>query len=305
MTQDSRQQSLNRANHRQEPAPRIKQDKCTGCGLCASVCLVMEKRNKKIVITRPDLCIRCGHCGAICPSNAIVGPSVEAKRLTDRARAAAPSASSLQFLLRSRRSVRRYKNEPISQKDMDKILEAGRYTPTGTNSQGIEYIVMTDRDQIARLGKMAMPSIIKLFGMAVRVSKIPVLGDLMLGNQAAENFQKIYTPALKAIDEYTKRGDDRLFYHAPAIILVHGEKLDDMAFSCSAALFSCMLMADTLGIGCCLNGFLVLAANREPKVKKWLGIPRNHKAHAAMTLGYANVKYNHLVKRNPVRAKYL
>ena len=188
---------------------------------------------------------------------------------------------------------------------MDKILEAGRYTPTGTNSQGIEYIVMTDADKIQRLGKMAMPSIIKLFGMAVRVSKIPVLGDLMLGDQAAENFQKIYTPALKAIDEYTKRGDDRLFYHAPAIIIVHGEKLDDMAFSCSAALFSCMLMADTLGIGCCLNGFLVLAANREPKVKKWLGLPRNHKAHAAMTRGYADVKYNHLVKRNPVRVRYL
>jgi len=287
------------------PPPRIKQDKCTGCGLCASVCLVMEKRNKKVVITRPELCIRCGHCGSICPSNAIVGPSVEAKRLTDRARAAAPSAASLQFLLRSRRSVRRYKRKPISKKDMDKILEAGRYTPTGTNTQGIEYIVITDPGKIALLGEMAMPAVIRLFGMAVRISKIPVLSDLLLGEQAAENFQNIYTPALKAIDEYTRRGDDRLFYHAPAILLVHGEKLDDMAFSCSAALFSCSLMAHTLGIGCCLNGFLVLAANRDPKVKKFLGIPRSHKAHAAMTLGYQNVEYNYLVKRNPVKVRYL
>ena len=193
----------------------------------------------------------------------------------------------------------------ISQKDMEQLLEAGRYTPTGTNSQGIEYIVINDPDKIAQLGKMTMPAVIRLFGMAVRVSRVPILGSLLLGEQAAENFQNIYTPAIRNIDEYTKRGDDRLFYHAPAIILVHGEKLDDMAFSCSAALFSCMLMADSLGIGCCLNGFLVLAANRDPKVKKWLGIPRNHKAHAAMTLGYTNVKYNHLVKRNPVSVKYL
>ncbi len=287
------------------PPPRIKLDKCTGCGLCASVCVVMEKRNKKVVITRPELCIRCGHCVSICPSNAIVGPSVEAKRLTDRARAAAPSATSLQFLLRSRRSVRRYKRKPISKKDMDKILEAGRYTPTGTNTQGIEYILIADPNKIARLRKMTMPAVIRLFGMAVRVSKIPVLSGFLLGEQAADNFQKIYTPALKAIDEYTRRGDDRLFYHAPAIMLVHGEKLDDMAFSCSAALYSCSLMAHTLGIGCCLNGFLMLAANRDTKVKKWLGIPRSHKCHAAMTLGYQDVSYNHLVKRNPVKVRCL
>ena len=305
MIQETRQPGRNEPNHRREAPPRIKQDKCTACGLCASVCLVMEKRNKKVVITRPELCIRCGHCGSICPSNAIVGPSVEPNRLTDKARAAAPSAASLQCLLRSRRSIRRYKRKPISQEDMEKLLEAGRYTPTGTNSQGIAYIVISDPDKIAQLGKMTMPAVIRLFGMAVRVSRVPILGSLLLGEQAAENFQNIYTPAIRNIDEYTKRGDDRLFYHAPAIVLVHGEKLDDMAFSCSAALFSCMLMADSLGIGCCLNGFLVLAANRDPKVKKWLGIPRNHKAHAAMTLGYTNVKYNHLVKRNPVSVKYL
>jgi nitroreductase/NAD-dependent dihydropyrimidine dehydrogenase PreA subunit len=287
------------------PPPRIEHDKCTGCGLCTSVCLVLEKRNKKVVVARPHICIRCGHCGSICPSNAIVGPSTEAKPLTHRDRAGAPSAASLQFLLRSRRSVRRYKRKAISKEDLDKILEAGRYTPTGTNSQAIEYIVITDSDKIARLGKMTMPAVIRLFGMAVRVSKIPVLSDFLLGEQAADNFKNIYTPALKAIDEYMKRGDDRLFYHAPAIILVQGEKLDDMAFSCSTALFSCSLMAHTLGIGCCLNGFLVLAANRDPKVKKWLGIPRSHKAHAAMTLGYQNVEYNHLVKRNPVKVKYL
>lgn len=76
-----------------------------------------------------------------------------------------------------------------------------------------------------------------------------------------------------------------------------------MAFSCSAALFICYLMAHTIGIGACLKGFLVPAANRDPKVKKWLGIPRNYKDHAAMTLGYQNVKYNNLVERNPVKVK--
>ena len=64
-------------------------------------------------------------------------------------------------------------------------------------------------------------------------------------------------------------------------------------------------MADTLGIGCCLNGFLVAVANQDKKIKKWLGIPGNHKAHAAMTLGYKNMKFQRLVKRNPVKVRYM
>jgi len=285
--------------------PRIIQDKCTGCGLCASVCLVLEKRNTQVFVARPEICIGCGHCGSICPSNAIVAPSVEPRRLTDDDLALTPSAASLQFLLRSRRSVRRYKRKPVSRKDINKILEAGRYTPTGTNTQGIEYIVITDPDKIERLRKMTMPAVTRLFGIALRVASVPVFSSYLLGAQAANNFKNIYAPMIKAIHEYTTRGDDRLFYNAPAIVLVHGEKMDDMAFSCSAALFSCYLMAHTLGIGCCLNGFLVLAANRDPKVKKWLGIPRIHKCHAAMTLGYQDVAYNHLVKRNPVNVRWL
>jgi nitroreductase len=231
---------------------------------------------------------------------------MEEKPLTDRARAAVPSPSSLQFLFRSRRSVRRYKKKPISQKDMDKILEAGMYAPTGLNLQNVRYLVLTNQDNIEHLRQIAMPAIFRLFNTAVRVSKIPVLGDRMLGENAAENFEGHYLPGLLAIDEALKKGErDMLFHEAPAIMLVHGEKLDDMAFSCAAALFSCMLMAETLGIGCCLNGFLVLAANYDRKVKRWLGIPRNHKVHGAITLGYMNMKFNRLVKRNPAKVRYL
>jgi nitroreductase len=189
---------------------------------------------------------------------------------------------------------------------MDKILEAGRYTPTGLNVQNVQYLAITDPEKIERLRKMTMPAMNKLFGMAVRISKIPVLGDRLLGENSAENFQDHFAPAVKAIDEGLKTGKkDMLFHRAPAILLVHGEKQDDTAFSCAAALFSCMLMADTMGIGTCLNGFLTLVANHDREINKWLGIPKRHKVYAAMTLGYKKLKYNRLVKRNPVKVRYL
>jgi len=305
MTPDPGRQSPNR-DYRKDPPPRFKHDKCTLCGLCMSSCLAIQQRNDRMIMAKPELCLRCGHCAAVCPTNAIVGPAMEEKKLTDKARAASPSAASLQFLLRSRRSIRRYKKKAISQKDMDNLLEAARYTPTGLNLQNFRYLVLTNQDKIEELRKMAMPAIFRLFNMAIRISKIPILGDHLLGENARENFEGHYFPGLVAVDEGLKKGEsDMLFHHAPAIMLVHGEKLDDMAFSCSAALFSSMLMADTLGIGCCLNGFLVLAANHDKEVKKWLGIPGNHKVHAAMTLGYKNMKFQRLVKRNPVKVRYM
>ncbi len=284
--------------------PKIAEKKCTACGQCTSVCLVFEKRNKQISIVRPELCISCGHCGSFCPSGAIKSPSTEPKRLTDADLAKMPSPASLQLLFRSRRSVRKYKKKPVSKKDINRILEAGRYTPTGTNTQGIQYIVIADPDRIAELRKMTLPAVLKLFGMAERIAALP-FSSLVLGENFVYNIKNKYSPALELIRQRTIRGDDRLFYSAPAILLVHGEKMDDMAFSSAVALFNCSMMAHTLGLGCCLNGFLALAANQNSSVKKWLGIPRNHKCHGAITLGYPNVKYKSLVKRNPVNVRWL
>jgi len=192
----------------------------------------------------------------------------------------------------------------VSRKDINRILEAGRYTPTGLNSQGIRYIVITDPDRIARLRSMTLPAVMKLFGLAERLAALP-FSSYLLGEQFVKDLKDTYSPGLKLLCDHTTRGDDRLFYNAPAILLVHGEKVDDMAFSCPVALFNCSMTAHTLGIGCCLNGFLALAANHNTRIKKWLGIPRTHRCYGAMTLGYQDVAYNRLVKRNPVNVRWL
>jgi nitroreductase/NAD-dependent dihydropyrimidine dehydrogenase PreA subunit len=285
--------------------PRVDHKKCTDCGLCYDLCFVFEKRGDRVEVVRPRACLKCGHCGSLCPSNAIRNSTAEPKRMTAKHQKSLPSPDSLQFLLRSRRSVRRYKKKPISRKHMSRILEAGRYTPTGANNQAIQYIVIVSPDKIEELRKMTLPSVMRLFKIASYISTIPILSTLMLGEQFTKDFEGHLEPAVQAIFERTSQGQDKLFYDAPALMLVHGEKNDDMAFSCSAALFNCSIMAHTLGIGCCLNGFLALAANQDKKIKRWLGIPRLHKCHGAMTLGYQALKFNSLVQRHPAKVKWV
>ena len=90
--------------------------------------------------------------------------------------------------------------------------------------------------------------------------------------------------------EAMNRGEDRLFYHAPEVMIAHAESWDSCSsFNCSVALYHCSLLAHTLGLGCCFNGFLVNAVNHDRKIRKWLAIPSEHQCYSAMTLGYQNI----------------
>ena len=56
--------------------PQIDQEKCTGCGLCISVCLCQALVMSQNVVTviETDDCGWCLQCEAACPTGAIVLP---------------------------------------------------------------------------------------------------------------------------------------------------------------------------------------------------------------------------------------
>jgi nitroreductase len=56
--------------------------------------------------------------------------------------------------IRSRRNVRSYSDRAIAPQDLDQILEAARRTPSAGNQQGWDFVVCTDRDQLAQLASV-------------------------------------------------------------------------------------------------------------------------------------------------------
>src|SRR5260370_29672879 len=54
----------------------------------------------------------------------------------------------------SRRNVRSFDGRPIPPADLDRILEAGRRSPSSQNWQPWDFIVVTDRDQLRELAKV-------------------------------------------------------------------------------------------------------------------------------------------------------
>jgi nitroreductase len=56
--------------------------------------------------------------------------------------------------IRARRNVREYADRPIARQDLERILEAGRRSPSGVNEQRWDFVVVTDRQQLQELSKV-------------------------------------------------------------------------------------------------------------------------------------------------------
>ena len=284
--------------------PKVEESKCNGCELCVTVCpsFVLEMRNKKAEVIRGAWCIGCDHCGAVCPTEAILhnGSSKRESRLET---GPVPSPEALQRLFLERRSLRVYKKEPVSEALLKQILEAGRYAPTGTNSQNVHYLLLTSPEKIDQLRDMTINFYDKIFSRFQSW-----FGSLMLSWMAGAKTVEYLRESLPKFEHAYKKmkeGGDRLFYHAPVVVLTHAESWDSSSsFNCSSALYQCSLMAQSLDLGCCFNGILVNAVNRNHKIKGWLDIPADHACYAAMTLGYPDVQYERPVHRDPPKVTW-
>ncbi len=53
--------------------------------------------------------------------------------------------------IRSRRNVRSYEDRPLGDDDLERILDAGRRTPSSSNEQRWDFVVVRDADRLQRL----------------------------------------------------------------------------------------------------------------------------------------------------------
>jgi nitroreductase len=211
---------------------------------------------------------------------------------------AAFSPEALELLFRERRSIRVYEKEPIPDEILERILDAGRYAPTGSNSQNVSYVALKSPEEIDRLRSMTAEFYAKLFAR-IQGPLGTLFFRLFAGRRLLESL-KDSLPKVEHARKLMEQGKDCLFYHAPVVVVAHAESWDTCSsFNCSVGLYQCSLVAHTLGIGCCFNGYLVSAINNDRKIKRWLAIPRDHRCYAAMTVGVQKLRYPRLVKRDP------
>jgi len=174
--------------------------------------------------------------------------------------------------LKLRRSVRHFRADPVEKETLEKVIEAGRLTPSGSNKQNVRYIVVQHgindlEDEIIAQYKQ------ELGQPARRPGDVPLSLDL---------------------SKYTlERGF--LFHGAPALILVVSENNTN---ACLAAM-SMELMAEALGLGTLYVGLFVTPANRNEALRASLGIAAEENIAVCLALGHPAVTYLRSAPKKP------
>lgn len=250
----------------------IDKDKCVGCGECAKDCVAgcLYVENGKAA-TKETGCIRCGHCYAVCPAGAV---SLEGMKGGNGELVSMSEFDSERLLqaMKSRRSVRRFKSQPVEKEKLDMILEAGRYCPTASNSQDVAFTILgSKQDELEKI-------CVKLFSKGKKLAS-PVY-------PGAANMEI----------------DDSFFFKGAPLVIVVSAKSTGNANLASSYM---ELMAESLGLGVLYSGFFVICTKLSGRVRKALQLPKGHEAKTCMVIGYPDVKYHRIPDRKELSVKEL
>jgi len=94
----------------------INHETCNKDGICASVCPALIIESKEGEYPRPvadadELCIRCGHCVSVCPTASLSHKDIPLESCTPIEKKLAITHQQTVQFLRSRRSIRQYKDK--------------------------------------------------------------------------------------------------------------------------------------------------------------------------------------------------
>ena len=261
---------------------KVDETKCKKDGICANECPMVIIRMQdgetypEMVPGGEQACLVCGHCVAVCPHGAMshVRVPVENSPLIEKDLVISQDQA-IQFL-RSRRSIRHFKDQPVSKEDIQRLIEIARYAPTGGNTQMVSWIVCTDQDLIRQYAEMTTEWMRK--ALAEYPDRVPPYFSIIVG----------------AWD----MGFDAVLRKTPALIVAHAPaEASNGMVDLTLGLSYLELAAPTMGLGTCWAGLLQGALQSYPELKQAVGIPADHPHHYPMMLGHTKFKYYRLPER--------
>ena len=262
---------------------RINTTTCRKCGVCAATCpggLIdfPPQSFPKAGEMAEVACTRCGHCVAVCPTASLSHRDMSIEACTAIQAYYRITPEQVEQFLRSRRSIRAYKNQPVPRELTKRIIEIARYAPTGHNNQNVEWMVIDSPDQIKHLERVGADWM--RWMKRQNIPAAPGLDlDRMLDRQEAN-----YNTLLR---------------DAPVVIITHDARNPLGAVDSSIALTYLDLAANSLGLGCCWAGMIMMMAKSFPPMQEALLLPPGHEAQGVMMMGYPRFTYQRLPARKP------
>jgi nitroreductase/NAD-dependent dihydropyrimidine dehydrogenase PreA subunit len=282
---------------------------CTGCGHCVETCpeVILELSDKRPRFAEggETLCIRCGHCVMVCAPGA-ARHSAFGDVDFEPVDKGGPDFASLCKMLKTRRSVRRFKEQPVPRGLIDQILEATALAPMGFPPHTTEVIVFDDRDKIQEL----VPHMMKDYGVLRKNMSNPIGRFFVRRAVGAPLFcaleRHVIPVTARSEMLFNERNLERYLWGAPALLLFHADRFEASNLENTwIAVTYAMLAAHASGLGTLVNGLLPPIANRSKELRKKLDIPHRNEVQAALLLGFPKYSFHRSVKRRLKAVKYM
>jgi nitroreductase len=153
-------------------------------------------------------------------------------------------------LIISRQSDRKYSDTPIEQEKLDRIIEAGRMSPSACNAQPWKFVVVNDPSLVLKVADAASA---KLLGMNSFVAQAPLI--IVIVREKPNMSSKVGATI---------------------------KDKDYSLFDIGIATENICLQAKAEGIGSCIIGWF-----DEKMIRKILEIPKSKRVELLITLGYS------------------
>ena len=171
--------------------------------------------------------------------------------------------------IRTRRSTRKFKAQPVELEKLKSIAEAGQFGPTGGNCQTNHFFVISDAAVIAKLKELVQSAF------------------------AAMELRDDLYKSLKNSITLSRKGNYSFCYTAPVLIVVankkeYGNNMADVA----CAVENMMLAANELDLGSCYINQLKWL-NEDPALLSYLrglGLKEDERVYASVAIGYADTE---------------
>jgi nitroreductase len=205
--------------------------------------------------------------------------------------------------LRQRRSHRHFKKQGIPKEDMDKLIDIVRYSPTGSNSQSVEVVVIQDAKRIEKLSNLAVDFMAA--GAEESTKQLQILKAEGRGTPEELAVMEMMERYGEMMKQSREMGNDPVFYRAPAVIVFHSSKEGrSQKDNCVIASTTMGLLARTMGLEYTYIGIFEAAANESPPVKDELNLPDGHEVYSVIVLGYPKFKFSRTVDRKSTAVKW-
>lgn len=258
---------------------KVDTQKCNLCSACIRECVngVLTKDAQGNIAITPggeDRCIHCAHCMMVCPAAALSIDGLDPEKDFEPA-LRGPEFSKLLNQVKSRRSIRHFKQRNVEKDVMADLMDALRYPPTGVNYRNLQFSVISDCDVMAQYRE-------KLYARYF---------DRFAGQPDTKEVCAAWKNALA-------NGGDPVFRTAPHMILVNYDENAPCGFADSVIALSYFeMLANAAGVGTVWFGRLIFLFNQMPELMDMFAIPEGYKPGYAMLFGYGDNLFRRTIKR--------